>query len=93
MTLFIITGAALFVLGLLGVLVHEGFLRKLISLNIFTSGIFLIFLSITMRENAADSIVIALVLTGLVVTLGASAFALMLIRSYAKESKEESPNV
>lgn len=88
MTLFIITGAGLFTLGLLGVVTQRDFLRKLISLNVFTSGIFLIFISTTMRSGAPDSIVIALVLTGLVVTLGASAFAMMLIRSFAKENKE-----
>jgi multicomponent Na+:H+ antiporter subunit C len=91
--LFIITGVALFVLGLLGVIVHKEFLRKLISLNVFTSGIFLIFVSTTTREDIADPIVIALVLTGLVVTLGASAFAMMLIRAYAKESIKKSDNV
>jgi multicomponent Na+:H+ antiporter subunit C len=92
MTLFIITGVALFVLGILGVIVQRGFLRKLISINIFTSGIFLIFISTTTRDDTADPIVTALVLTGLVVTLGASAFALMLIRSFARESKQESHN-
>jgi len=93
MTLFIIVGSALFVLGLLGVLIRKEFLRKLISLNIFTAGIFLIFVSTSMRENTADSVVSALVLTGLVVTLGASAFALMLLRTYAKKSSSKGRDV
>ena len=87
MTLFIISGVALFILGLLGVIVHQSYFRKLISLNLFTSGIFLIFISLSMQKSSADALVVALVLTGLVVTLGASAFALMLIRSYAQMSQ------
>ena len=92
MTLFIVTGVGIFVLGLLGVIVRKGYLHKLISVNIFTSGIFLIFISTTMQDANADPIVTALVLTGLVVTLGATAFGVMLIRAYYKEKslKEQS---
>ncbi|HEY9189874.1 MAG TPA: NADH-quinone oxidoreductase subunit K [Sulfurovum sp.] len=90
MSLFIIAGAAIFVLGLVGVLAQQGFVHKLISLNIFTSGIFLIFISTSVHDGKADPLATALVLTGLVVTLGSTAFALMLIRAhYKKQTQEE----
>ena len=92
MTLYIVTGVGIFVLGLLGVIIHKGYLRKLISLNLFTSGIFLIFISTTMQNTNADPVVTALVLTGLVVTLGATAFGVMLIRAYYKENSMQEEN-
>jgi multicomponent Na+:H+ antiporter subunit C len=90
MSLFTIAGVAIFILGLMGVILQKGFVHKLVSLNIFTSGIFLIFIATTIYEQKADSLATALVLTGLVVTLGSTAFALMLIRSfYKKKIKKE----
>lgn len=90
MSIFAIAGVAIFVLGLIGVILQNGFVHKLICLNIFTSGVFLIFISTTIHEGKADSLATALVLTGLVVTLGSTAFALMLIRAYyKKQTKKE----
>lgn len=90
MNIFAIAGVAIFVLGLVGVILQKGFVHKLICLNIFTSGVFLIFIATTMDQEKADSLATALVLTGLVVTLGSTAFALMLIRSfYKKQTKKE----
>jgi len=88
MTFFIITGVAIFVLGLIGAILHKGYLSKLISINLFTNGIFLIFVSTTTHDGKSDSLVVALVLTGLVVTLGSSAFAMMLIRAYYKKQSD-----
>lgn len=89
MSIFIIAGVAIFVLGLMGVIVQKGFVHKLVSLNIFTSGIFLIFISTSVHNDKADPLATALVLTGLVVTLGATAFALMLIRAYYKNQTQK----
>ncbi len=84
MSLFIITGVAVFTIGLVGVILQNGFFHKLVSINIFTSGIFLILISGSAQNNTSDPVAVALVLTGLVVTLGSSAFCLMLIRAYFK---------
>ena len=91
MGIFIIAGAAIFVLGLVGVIAQQGFVHKLVSLNIFTSGVFLIFISTSLHDGKADPLATALVLTGLVVTLGSTAFALMLIRAHyhTKQRQEE----
>jgi len=88
MSIFIIAGVAIFIFGLVGVILQKGFIHKLVSLNIFTSGIFLIFISTTVHHEKADPLATALVLTGLVVTLGATAFALMLIRAYYKKRNQ-----
>ncbi|MBE0514520.1 MAG: NADH-quinone oxidoreductase subunit K [Sulfurimonas sp.] len=81
MSLYPFVGLALFVLGLLGFILKESLVHKLISLNIFLSGIFLFLVSQSLSYEKADSVATALVLTGLVVTLGVSAFGLMLIRA------------
>jgi multicomponent Na+:H+ antiporter subunit C len=59
-----------------------------VALNIFTSGIFLIFIAKTSNGMQASSIATALVLTGLVVTLAATALAIMLIRAWYKRKKQ-----
>lgn len=88
-TLYTVGGVAIFVMGLVGVILQKRYLHKLISLNIFTSGIFLILISTTHHGKQADALAQALVLTGLVVTLGTTAFALMLIRAYYKKRDHE----
>lgn len=82
--IYLLVGVALFVLGLVGVILKEDLVQKLVCLNIFLSGIFLVFISSTYVDFKADSVATALVLTGLVVTLGATSFGLMLIRAYYK---------
>ena len=81
LSLYPFVGLALFVLGLLGFILKESLVHKLISLNIFVSGIFLFLVSQSLSYEKADSVATALVLTGLVVTLGVTAFGLMLIRA------------
>lgn len=80
-SLYPFVGLALFVLGLLGFILKKSLVHKLISLNIFVSGIFLFLVAQSLSFEKADSVATALVLTGLVVTLGVTAFGLMLIRA------------
>ncbi|MFP4487064.1 MAG: NADH-quinone oxidoreductase subunit K [Campylobacterales bacterium] len=89
LTLYTIGGVAILVLGAIGVILQKGFVHKLISLNIFTSGVFLILITLSHHGDRADSVATALVLTGLVVTIGATSFALMLIRAYYKKRSYE----
>ncbi|QOG13156.1 NADH-quinone oxidoreductase subunit K [Arcobacter sp. FWKO B] len=85
--IYALTGVSLFVLGLVGVILRDNLVQKLVSFNIFTSGIFLVFITLTTTQTQNDSISTALVLTGLVVTLGATSFGLMLIRAYYKDKQ------
>lgn len=81
MTLYLLSGAALFVLGIIGIIVRQNMIQKIICFNLFTSGIFLIFLASSYHDGA-DSVATALVLTGLVVSLAATSLGLMLFRAY-----------
>jgi multicomponent Na+:H+ antiporter subunit C len=79
---YALAGAALFCLGLCGVLLVSHLLRKIMALNITASGVFLLLISIARRDagEAPDAVPHAMVLTGIVVALGASAFAILLAR-------------
>lgn len=73
-------GLILFVLGLWSFLVHPTLLRKLIALNIMGSGVFHVLIAVAYRGDqlAPDPVPHALVLTGIVVAVSATALALAL---------------
>jgi multicomponent Na+:H+ antiporter subunit C len=73
-------GIVLFVLGLWSFLVHEALLRKVIALNIIGAGVFHVFIAVAYRGDAAppDPVPHALVLTGIVVAVSATALVLNL---------------
>jgi multicomponent Na+:H+ antiporter subunit C len=75
------TGIALFVLGLHGLLVRPRFLRKVLGLNVAGSGVFLLLVAMAQRGGGPpDPVPHAMVLTGIVVAVSATALALALIR-------------
>jgi multicomponent Na+:H+ antiporter subunit C len=75
-------GMVLFVLGIWSFLVHEPLVRKLIALNIMGGGVFHVLIAIAYRgdDTAPDPVPHALVLTGIVVAVSATALALALGR-------------
>ena len=77
---FALTGAALFALGLYALLAHAHVLRKIMALNIMASGVFLVLVGLAQRSGTADPVPQALVLTGIVVAVSATALALVLAR-------------
>ncbi|RKT46182.1 NADH-quinone oxidoreductase subunit K [Thiocapsa rosea] len=72
------SGIILVLLGLWSFLVHAPLLRKLIAINVMGAGVFLILVAIAYRgiDTAPDPIPHALVLTGIVVAVSATALAL-----------------
>lgn len=74
------SGMILFVLGVWSFLVHQPLLRQLIALNIMGAGVFHVLIAIAYRgdELAPDPVPHALVLTGIVVAVSATALALAL---------------
>ncbi|GAB0147611.1 MULTISPECIES: cation:proton antiporter subunit C [Marichromatium] len=71
-------GVALCVLGLWAFLVHRPLLRKLIAINIMGSGVFHLLIALAERDGAPpDPVPHALVLTGIVVAVSATALALV----------------
>jgi multicomponent Na+:H+ antiporter subunit C len=88
--LYSLTAAVLFVLGLLGVVLRRDLFRKIVSLNVLSGAVFL-FLVATAHRNATDSgpdpVPQAMVLTGIVVAVSVSAFALVLVRRIHSEGE------
>jgi multicomponent Na+:H+ antiporter subunit C len=82
-TVFALCAAAAVALGLFGVITKPHPLRKILSFNILGSGVFLIFGIVARRGAAAgfggDPVPQALVITGIVVAISATALAVALL--------------
>lgn len=77
--LFGLCGAALVAIGVYGLLVRVHLLRRVIGFNMVGSGIFLLFGSLAGRgSQPPDPVPLAMVITGIVVSLAATALALAL---------------
>jgi multicomponent Na+:H+ antiporter subunit C len=88
--LYALTGAALFLLGLRATLLRAELLARVVALNVSGAGVFLILVAIAYREagQPVDPIPQALVLTGLVVAVSATALALALQRRLKEQAHE-----
>ncbi len=87
-------GMLLFVLGIWSFLVHEPLVRKLIALNIMGGGVFHVLIAIAYRgdDTAPDPVPHALVLTGIVVAVSATALALALGRRLDDLNPSDGPD-
>ena len=85
-----LTGVALFALGLRGALLQRELLGRVLAINVCGAGVFLVFVSIAYRglELAPDPVPQALVLTGIVVAVSATALALALGRHLRETERE-----
>ena len=83
-TIFVIAAAALFGLGVYGLLIAGHMLRKLLAINIMGNAIFILMVAAAAPVGGApDPVPQALVLTGIVIAVSATAFALaLMIRLY-----------
>ena len=79
--LFSLVGGALFCLGLYGVVRYPHLIRKVMAFNIMSTGVALILVAIALRPGdvTPDPVPHALVLTGIVVAVSATGFALALL--------------
>ena len=77
-----ITAVVLAGIAIWGFFVRADLLRRVIALNVLGTGIFLLLVAVARRVpgEAPDPVPHAMVLTGIVVTVSASAFALVLLR-------------
>ena len=83
-----LAGVLLFAIGMYGVFFVRHLLRRLMGMNIMALGVFMIVIA-TARRNAGaypDPVPHAMLLTGIVVAISATAFALGLVRRYAAAS-------
>ena len=88
---FALVGVALAAISLHAFFAQHHPLRRLIALNIMGSGIFLVLISLARLYPGTlpDPVPHAMVLTGIVVAVSASAFALVLLRRLARLSRGE----
>ncbi|NMG40215.1 hypothetical protein GRZ55_13275 [Chelativorans sp. ZYF759] len=87
--LFALTGCVLIGLGLYGFIVHAHLLRRILAFNVIGSGIFLLFgaLGYLGAGQGTDPVPQALIITGIVVALSLTAFAIALVIKLAEEEK------
>lgn len=88
--LYALVGIALFALGLRGALLRRSLLGRVLAINVCGAGVFLLLIAIAYRGPQAtpDALPHALVLTGIVVAVSATALALALGRRL-RESENE----
>jgi multicomponent Na+:H+ antiporter subunit C len=88
--IFATVAVLLFVFGFYGLLTQPHLLRKIIAVNIMSSGVFLLLISIARRDavDFPDPVPHAMVLTGIVVAVSISAFAMVLARRIYRETGE-----
>lgn len=78
--IYFFAGAALFALGIHGVISQTHLLRKILALNVMGNGVFMIFMTIAARTPGPipDPIPHAMIITGIVVSVCATGLALAL---------------
>jgi len=86
--LFALVGIGLFSLGLYALIVHAHLLRKILAINIMGSGVFLILVALAKRtsETTPDPVPHAMVITGIVVAVSATALALSIMLKLNSET-------
>ncbi len=77
---FALTGAALFAMGVAGVVLINHLLRRILAFNLMGSGAYLVLVGLAQRLDVVDPVPQAMVLTGIVVAVAATALALALVR-------------
>lgn len=94
LTLYALTGIGLFILGLYSLIVQAHLLRKIMALNIMGSGVFLLLVGLcgATSNTLPDPVPQAMVLTGIVVAIAATALALTLaLRVQAETGRTDLP--
>ena len=89
--LYALGGGLLFVLGLGGMILLGQPLRKILAFNLMGSGAFLVLVGLAQRDGVADPVPQAMVLTGIVVAVAATALALALLRRLHELSAPDRP--
>lgn len=86
--IYALAGVALFALGLAGVILLGHALRRILAFNLMDSGAFLVLVGLAQRDGGVDPVPQAMVLTGIVVAVAATALALALARRLAIPPEE-----
>jgi len=89
--LYGISACLIVAFGLRAVLLSDSLLQRIIALNVMGTGVFMMLITIAYRgpDEAPDPIPHALVLTGIVVAVSATALALTLLRRLTEEQDND----
>ena len=93
--LYALVGMGLFSLGLYALIVYAHLLRKILAINVMGSGIFLVLVALARRTGEAqpDAVPHAMVITGIVVAVSATALALtLMLKLNAESGRAELPD-
>ena len=85
---YMLSGAAIVAICLHALIVRAHLLRKILAANVMGSGSFMLLTALANRGPEPDPIPHAMVLTGIVVAVSATAFALALLRRLHETSGE-----
>lgn len=87
-SIYVLSGAGLFSMGFYALIRYRDLIRKILGLNIMGNGVFMIFIATATRNTGPvpDPVPQALVLTGIVVAVCATAFALGLAERVRTET-------
>lgn len=79
--IYALAGVGLFTLGLYALIIHAHLLRKILAINVMGSGVFLVLVALASRgpHTPPDPVPHAMVITGIVVAVSATALALALM--------------
>ena len=85
---YALVGVGLFSVGLHALIIHEHLLRKILAINVMGSGVFLLLVALAKRSADAvpDAVPQAMVITGIVVAVSATALALTLMLKLTTET-------
>ncbi|MFU8804139.1 MAG: sodium:proton antiporter [Bradymonadaceae bacterium] len=91
-TIYAMTGVIIFALSLYSLLVYGHLLRRILAVNIMGTSTFLVLIAMAGRDPTLppDPVPQAMVLTGIVVAVSATALALSLARHIHSETGETS---
>ena len=87
-SLYAFAGVALIAIGIEALIRHEHLMRKILALNVTGSGVFLVIGAVARPapDGFADPVAQALIITGIVVAIAATALALALMVRVADET-------
>jgi multicomponent Na+:H+ antiporter subunit C len=90
---FALVGAAIIGVGLHGLIARPHLLRKLIALNVIGAGVFLILVALAARsgDGGPDPVPHAMVLTGIVIAVSFTAFAVVLAVRLERPDEVDQP--
>ena len=90
-SLYLLTGIVLFVLGAVYLAIHPKLMGKIMAVNIAGSGVFLVFIAAANRvsNEMPDPVPHAMVLTGIVVAVSATAVALAFVSKLQSSNESD----